>query len=1547
MATQLPKKGYDGLKHGVEELWSAKKPDVDIVAVPGLGAHPKNCWAYKPGDDKNEFNWLDHKDGLKKEFGGDQAGNGSVSARVLLYNSESAWIGRFKVAGKGRYGINLYCFFEKLEMNVGKWVSKVLPFQVSISTPYQMVSKGSAVFDGGYATGLGKDHSQMVVFEGCKDELYQIVRVPIKDMVQAAPKIAKSRFNTLRDIDRGLVDKAKAVLAGVQVEKKYREMAKGLNMKDPSWISEEGECTAWFDVQTRLVDCLWITGSEGRGKSGAVMSIIDRVKEMVQIEANDDRTPPLLAYFLCGTYEDGNNVEELLKCLLLQLISQQETLVQHAKQFRVNEPNSKAGQSQPKEEGKSAASRASMSVENLWIALQDMLTDNLVEQVFFVIHDLHILPENEDSTRKLMARINSALNENYGDDERRRRIRWLFTSQKLHSIEDSLKTNITRVIDLDDPRYNTQVVTEIKKHANMSVSKLEKVKKYSKALSYFTSSLIGTRAQDTHWIDIICLRLQAIPANTRDLKIQHELETISENLDSLLTSMWEKIFDPGDDDVDDLKEIPRVLVLAVDSVAVGELAVLTGLPTEEIDRLIAKCEPLLSSTDKHVNFALEGKLKEHLLANSGKLLGIRKEDEKRRLHGVIAWRSFNYLTEIFSKPSKSQSKDAPGDAEKRPETTENPRLDSEGVVVLPSSNAVDQNGEATVEGDMTKSDDDSEDPANDNLSDLDVKNILHYPIKHWLDHASKATPEFADKISVEDDFWEVESEVRRNWLRVYTHLGGDNLKLVDTKLSTGLHTAASLGYAALVAALMEHGHGDEKHVFDEWENTPLHLAALFGRIDVLEVLLHRGAKVDAGIEKQVMTPLAMAAYQGQCEAMKKLLGRQANINAIDLQAGPVINSAIQSGNQEAVELLVRLNASFSIADFSDHAERSFITPLSVAAMQSDSKMFELLLAKYNEKLKQPDYDEAFLFATLQGNSNITGMLFPKLGAEERTESSDLNYMFQVCLDGVAELAGWNSFFWLLRKDEVRERVSWDNAVLKLVDDVDQNVEALTEIWERVGRRLAKETLNKALYEATDKEKKHTVKLLLETYGVDPNESTGKVYGDALTASAHDGTEEILDMLLKHGAKVDGPSGWALQIAAFKGHTKVVEKLLDKGADINRQIPDSGPADEGFKQGTALQAACVGGYLEVVELLLKRGADPDLGGGDLGHPIIAACYYGQPEILTKLLEKLLPVDDPKLKVNVHANKMSNESALVYAALTLKAPSIRKLIDAGADVNYADSDGDTALVVAARVGDKEAVQLLLEHGADVMHVTKRGVNALQSAFIGSGDAGCLKLLMDRVSILLAGIRRADEKAGDSTTLRDALTNIDYPALEKEMLEAHSAPAASDYNLGYKLSTVHTDVAADVTKTGLDGEKRGEDSGTGNEDAETSKELCSDIQASSGALDLAEHTVTLPTACQKEGGEDELLKSGDIVCHVFEGESRGDVETMESRREDDGGGRDSNVGLPHLQGANQAVDANGSNREDGGDQVDERDQEGENDHEGADDQLGQRGPEDESDH
>lgn len=243
------------------------------------------------------------------------------------------------------------------------------------------------------------------------------------------------------------------------------------------------------------------------------------------------------------------------------------------------------------------------------------------------------------------------------------------------------------------------------------------------------------------------------------------------------------------------------------------------------------------------------------------------------------------------------------------------------------------------------------------------------------------------------------------------------------------------------------------------------------------------------------------------------------------------------------------------------------------------------------------------------------------------------------------------------------------------------------------------------------------------------------YGNALTAAAFDGTMEIVSMLLDAKADLNSPNGYALQTAAAEGHVEIVRLLLEKEADVNAST-----THRRMPQGTALQAAVEAGNLEIVEILLDHHADPDLGSGLFTCPIIAAARKGEGLILERLVQS-------KAAVDVFGGP-DRSTPLINAAACLPKSYLRLLIDAGADINLPNSDGDTALMVAALAGDAESVQFLLDQGGSAILRNKSNKNALDNA-LQSESSECVDILAKHISLILEALRVAIE-AGDAGVL-----------------------------------------------------------------------------------------------------------------------------------------------------------------------------------------------------
>ncbi|KAF3287277.1 hypothetical protein TWF970_007007 [Orbilia oligospora] len=1434
-----PKKTYDIVQQGIKELHNPANADIDIVAVPGLGAPPLESW--KSADPKLEFNWLTDRDGLAKEF---------PRARILLYMYQSAWTGPLKVrqfmsnlamtllyglkekrkdaprrpivfighsmggiviakaisiaeSRRDLFGkmfeavtgciffgtpfqgasvaaaasmfaqvseflnldqatasklldlmkpddeslrdirnefvrlstkmspkIELWCFYEERPTDWSKQIG--LPFRVPIPKKFEdFVTRESATLTGVDNMGLARIHRELVKFDSFKDTVYQLVRGPLKTIINSAPLIAKNRFNSTRGIDREVVKNVLNALEGVQVEKKRKRSTQGVISS--SWILQEQEYKQWLQKdEQRSIDCLWVLGPEGKGKLGASLAALDHIEDTLRKEEaqNSGQAANLLAYFLCDQTSDGSSPEELLKSFLRQLVNQQEVLAAYAKQF-VNTQ---------KDTGVRGKTQAGLTVENLWQSLQDMLTDELLGTVYFVVNNLHLMDEQADSVKKLMTLIGSE----WQDSGRpRARVRWLFTSQTRHSIKQALDSQFTRVIDLDNEKYGGQVQQELRMHAQKKIAALGMEKGYNKALTYFAGSLIGKRAQNTQWIDITIIQLAELPTDAKDLKVRSLLERIPQDLRSLLDRAWISVLDPKDDKLEEIKEMLRTLIITYEEPTEDDLAILTGLSHDAESRahlcsLVEKCRPLLTfrKSSNRIGF-MNSVVKMHLLENAEKLLGLSKE-EIRWQHGIIALRSFSHITQYYAEPEPEDTGDnddseAEGEHALDLSPTTNPDTVGAEEVLENTLSSTEQpatepqeNGEPTQPTEVAEveynyyddeiSDSEEEiDHMEDHSEDTGELTVSNYAVKHWLHHASKATTDIAENLSQEEDFWKEESSVRKKWLVEYNTLTNafDGVTLEGL---TGLHVAASIGFSQLVSALIKNDHKEEISVRDKFFNTPLHLAAFLGRPNICEVLLNNDAKIDDGQDAGDQTPLAMAAYKGHCRVMIKLLDRGANPNAL-AEGRPVINEAIVSGNLEAVQLLVEHGAILAQDDNDDDNP----APLALSALLSDLTMFTYLLDACADKIPHKEYNKALISSASAGRLEVTKRLL---------QFNHDVVTFQAALEAAADEENWEIVLLIL---ESSRGLDCDDVFSQIATSSEQQDRLLTAIWKHTNGVISQETIDESLYEAVDIEKESTVKLLLEEFGANAN-ATGVEYGNALTAAAFDGTVDIVRMLLDHNADVNSPNGWALQTAAEQGHLDVVELLVERGANVNACL------DEGkFGLGTALQGACEAGQDDVVAFLLKHGADPNVGAGPETCPIIAACRRGEADILKLLIDAGATID------RFGGPDMS--SPLINAAGSLYKDSVERLLNAGADINLADQDGDTALIVAANVGDAELVAFLLEKGADITHVSKRNVNALQTA-MNAGATECVDVLIEAVTRVL-------------TALNTAIKNQDYEA------------------------------------------------------------------------------------------------------------------------------------------------------------------------------------------
>ncbi len=183
--------------------------------------------------------------------------------------------------------------------------------------------------------------------------------------------------------------------------------------------------------------------------------------------------------------------------------------------------------------------------------------------------------------------------------------------------------------------------------------------------------------------------------------------------------------------------------------------------------------------------------------------------------------------------------------------------------------------------------------------------------------------------------------------------------------------------------------------------------------------------------------------------------------------------------------------------------------------------------------------------------------------------------------------------------------------------------------------------------------------------------------------------------LPHGGRADRLS------SDLATPLEIAELILAKGGNVNLQLklfppyralgPDRG-ADGLLRTGvTSLFRAARGGDIPMMELLIEHNALIELPNEDGVTPLIVAAGFRQAAIDTR-------------------GRFRNEEQSLA--------SVRLLLDAGADPNLPEANGQTAIFGAATQGWNSVVQLLAERGADLQHKDNNGKTPLDAAM---GQAG----------------------------------------------------------------------------------------------------------------------------------------------------------------------------------------------------------------------------------
>jgi ankyrin repeat protein len=255
-----------------------------------------------------------------------------------------------------------------------------------------------------------------------------------------------------------------------------------------------------------------------------------------------------------------------------------------------------------------------------------------------------------------------------------------------------------------------------------------------------------------------------------------------------------------------------------------------------------------------------------------------------------------------------------------------------------------------------------------------------------------------------------------------------------------------------------------------------------------------------------------------------------------------------------------------------------------------------------------------------------------------------------------------------------------------------------------------------------------------------------------------GPPELITLLLDHGTNLDTQNNvgnTALHFAAFNGDGAVVEILLSNGASIDLQ--NNGGM-------TPLHRAAVGNRIEAVKVLIEYGASLEIKDNE-GQTALDVAFGESQDLLREA---------GAVQGSPAETSAVNEE-LIAAVDTGDPAEVERLLEEGANPNFANGEGNMPLALAAEMGTRDIAQLLLEAGADVNSTATKHYPAGQMLINAPAIAhAAYQRDIEMVALLIEN--GADVNRPQSNSLETALHNAVWrssPEIVKLLLDNGADP------------------------------------------------------------------------------------------------------------------------------------------------------------------------------
>ncbi|MBS0606227.1 MAG: ankyrin repeat domain-containing protein [Verrucomicrobia bacterium] len=504
------------------------------------------------------------------------------------------------------------------------------------------------------------------------------------------------------------------------------------------------------------------------------------------------------------------------------------------------------------------------------------------------------------------------------------------------------------------------------------------------------------------------------------------------------------------------------------------------------------------------------------------------------------------------------------------------------------------------------------------------------------------------------------------------------------------------------------------------EYTALHVACWENNLELARLLIEAKASVKVR-NKDGHSPLHLACMHGNAELVGLLIEAKAGINDKNITGDTPLHLSSSFGHSNVVKWLIDAGA---LIEALDNKSR---TPLDVASTPEIRELLEAARAAQQASLQPPPSQQEIDHFNTEWIESVSNHDWTKLfSLLEKAKQKNIPFnidamdkfertaLRQACIYGPSDL-------------------------VKLLIDAKASInlpdaEGLTPLHHACSNKGGSEVA-RHLINAKASEDLSDAGWITSLY-IDAQDSAKRT---ALHYACLCGDSDSVKLLIDAKANIHAKNQWGqtpFYLACFNGHSDVVKQLIAAKANINEKY---------ITGTTALHAACLNGYPDVVRQLLAAGASLDTKNVNGKTPLQVA----KPIVIRRLREDALKVQQASLQQEIDQLNKDWSSALserhctkllsllqqarqknILLNVDAKMPYflttplhlacgsgdselVRLLIEAKANINDQDKDGDTPLHGACQSGHLQVAELLIKVGADISIKGEYGYTPLHDA------------------------------------------------------------------------------------------------------------------------------------------------------------------------------------------------------------------------------------------